>query len=216
MSAFLGPIHHWLFNKIRLFEEMENAINQNAIAAFGSEAASIIEATQREFGNPLPAVPLENLIDTNNIHGWLQDKIQRAETRQAATLHQLIQRFGKDALAIAEEEHKKQGTSLGNSLRIQQENLSAPDLYQQLNNYLLDGMPCDHVNNVVQSEDNLLHWKTSRCLHRPYWESVGMDIETMYQLRGQWIQSFIEAANPALTYQYERNHDNEGISHQIT
>lgn len=214
MSAFLGPIHHWLFNKIKLFEALEATINQKAIAAYGSEAASIIQQTQGEFGIPLPERALEDLIDTNQIHGWLQHKIQTAETRQAATLHRLIQHFGDDVIAMAMEDFRQQGASLGKELH-QQENLTAPDLYQQLNNYVLDGMPCDHVNNVILSEDDRLHWKTTRCLHRPYWESAGMDTDTMYRLRGQWIKSFIQEACPTMTYRFERDTDSNMILHRI-
>ncbi len=43
MSAFLGPIHHWLFNKITLFENLEETINKDIIAKYGDKALEIAE-----------------------------------------------------------------------------------------------------------------------------------------------------------------------------
>lgn len=74
MSAFLGPIHFWLYNKIGKQEELTKAI---ASMAAGNGWISDRTAYIRD----LPA--LEDVIDESNIHGWLQDQIHDAETRYA-------------------------------------------------------------------------------------------------------------------------------------
>lgn len=66
MSAFLGPIHFWLYNKIGKQEELTKAI---ASMAAGNGWISDRTAYIRD----LPA--LEDVIDESNIHGWLQDQI---------------------------------------------------------------------------------------------------------------------------------------------
>jgi len=215
MSAFLGPIHHWLFNKIKLFEELEVSIINQVAEKYGEEAKEIGNAMEAEYGSFIPQQPLENLIDTNNIHGWLQNRIQIAETRQAATLKSFIDKYGNDVVSIVEPLFIEQGKQSGLGLKEEAGLLTAPDLYKALNNYLLDGMPCDHVNNVMTSEADHLQWRTSRCLHQPYWLQSGMDSSIMYQLRGNWIKAFIENANPAFTYTVEGKGGNEGLLHQI-
>ena len=74
MSAFLGPIHFWLYNKIGKQEELTKAI---ASMAAGNGWISDRTAYIRD----LPA--LEDVIDESNIHGWLQDQIHDAKTRYA-------------------------------------------------------------------------------------------------------------------------------------
>ena len=86
MSAFLGPIHHWLFNKITLFEDLEKDTNRSVAAKYGDQALTIQNEAEEKYGACIPELPLENLIDTNNIHGWLQNRISIAEKRQAETL----------------------------------------------------------------------------------------------------------------------------------
>ena len=44
MSAVLGPIHHWLFNKIRLVEARETELAAAASEKFGDEATAFVQA----------------------------------------------------------------------------------------------------------------------------------------------------------------------------
>ena len=74
MSAFLGPIHFWLYNKIGNQELLTKEI-----AALAAENSWIPDADS--YTKTLP--PLETVIDEGNIHGWLQAQITDAETRYA-------------------------------------------------------------------------------------------------------------------------------------
>ncbi len=215
MSAFLGPIHHWLFNKIRLFEELENLTIANLSRSFGEDAKAIHAAAADRFGKMLPNAELEDLIETDNIHGWLQNKIQIAETRQAVYYKEALEKYGNEIVPVLEECYSLQGNRLGAELRAEAGELKATELYKQLNNYLLDGMPCDHVNNVVESSQERLVWVTIQCLHKPYWRQAGMDIDIMYRLRFAWVRAFIAAANPEYTYKAERSENEENIIHTI-
>lgn len=213
MSAFLGPIHHWLFNKISLFENLERSVNDQIISKYGDKAENITNEMREKYGEFIPNEPLENLIDTGNIHGWLQNRISIAEKRQAATIKAFIDTFGSEVVDSIEKSYIKQGSKVG--IKASQEvNVSdAPSLYEALNNYLLEGMPCDNVNSVMSSESHLLKWNTFSCLHKPYWNKVGVDTETMYKLRFAWIKAFVENANTNYTYKNEVK--SEGFIHQI-
>lgn len=81
MSAFLGTIHFWLYNKIGKQEELTKAI---ASMAAGNGWISDRTAYIRD----LPA--LEDVIDESNIHGWLQDQIHDAETRYADLIQTVL------------------------------------------------------------------------------------------------------------------------------
>lgn len=217
MSAFLGPIHHWLFKKIKLHEDLEKNLLSRYEEVFGSEISVIREKAETQYGSPMENKPLDQMIDTNNIHGWLQNKITAAETRQAAILTNIFQQHGNKAVEIALEEYEKQGKESGLGARSSVQVDSAPAIYKALNNYLLDGMPCDNVNNITIAEPDLLQWKNIHCLHRKYWEAVGANPDTFYQLRSAWIASFVENANEQ--YQYtvktESSNGNPVFVHEI-
>lgn len=217
MSRFLGPIHHWLFNKIKLYEELETDIIENAKKGLEGSIENQISSIRDEIGHPIPDKPLEEVIDTNNIHGWLQERITVAETRQAAIITYLIEKFDSKALEIIKDAYSKQGTKTGIDARNNYEVETADQLYKALNNYILDGMPCDNVNNITINSEERLQWKVMNCLHKGYWNKVDGDINVLYDLREIWITNFIENANPKFKYQFniEENNGQKILVHEI-
>ncbi|NMA82449.1 MAG: hypothetical protein GX962_01140, partial [Epulopiscium sp.] len=73
--------------------------------------------------------------------------------------------------------------------------------YNALNDFLLEGMPCDRVNEIVNQDNEECQWETTICLHTPYWEQVGGDVKNFYDLREVWISSFVTTVNPVLKYE---------------
>lgn len=153
-----------------------------------------------KYGKPLEEGLIEDLVDSSNIHGWLQNKIATAETRQAELLGDLIKKYGEEAEKVAFKVFNNQASELGTKARDIYESDSAPKIYEALNAYILEGMPCDNVNNVTTKEFDILEWKNTKCLHRGYWEVAGAPIETLYSLRFSWIKTFIETINPKFTH----------------
>jgi len=203
MSRFLGPIHHWLFNKIKLHEELESQIIDNVQRELDTNISNMVSNLENKIGSPIPNRPLEELIDTSNIHGWLQNKITIAETRQAALITSIIDKFGEKGLNVIKETYKDQAIKSGKDAKVNY-NVSTPALlYKTLNNYILDGMPCDNVNNVTINEKNKLQWQVVNCLHKGYWENVNGDLNVLYELREIWISNFIKNANPEFTYSFK-------------
>ncbi len=217
MSRFLGPIHHWLFKKIQLHEALEAQLIHVYASKYGHEINGMVEKTVNKYGHPLSDAPLDQLIDTDNIHGWLQSRISIAETRQAAILTSVFQSHGQEAVEIAMDLYRQQGVQSGSDAKSKGQVESAPAIYKALNNYILEGMPCDNVNNVTVADPDLVEWKNTQCLHKGYWEAVGADIEVFYQLRAQWVKSFVENANEAFTYKVSNGdlNDTTGFVHQI-
>ena len=64
MSAFLGPIHHWLYNKIKTQDELTNLYLDYASKQGLSNLAADVNA---KYGS-MPQGDLADLIDEDNIH----------------------------------------------------------------------------------------------------------------------------------------------------
>jgi hypothetical protein len=71
-------------------------------------------------------------------------------------------------------------------------------------------MPCDRVNEVINSSNEEFVWRTTTCLHTPYWERVSGDVRLFYDLRKQWVTAFVNTLNN--NYQYSSS--SEGV-HRI-
>jgi hypothetical protein len=198
MSLFLAPVHTWLFNKIRLFEEIEqNIIEQFSLILTEDYLTTIYD----DFGYPLGDEPIETLIDTSNIHGWLQTSINRAEKRQA-TIIKFLNEQVKEATDTVYAVYYKMGKEKATE---QEEAFTdANQIYTKLNDYLLEGMPCDRVNVVIEQHDNQLIWLTSTCVHQDNWSSVGMDVVYYYDFRAAFIKGFVEGSEKSFKYHYEK------------
>jgi hypothetical protein len=211
MSAFLGPIHHWLFNKIRIHEELEESLIEVFKAKYGNDVEEAVKTSVSRYGEPLGRRPLEDQIDISNIHQWLNRTIGRTETRLAYILGEVFRKYGQESVEIALTEYRKQGKECGIDAGEKGMASTAPQIYKAVNDYMLEGMPCDRVNFVTSSSDDLLQWKTTDCLHRGYWQEAGADIKTLYTLRFEWLKSFVNGANPAYEFSYSEGDNIESI-----
>lgn len=180
MSKFLAPIHFWLYRKIEIQEQLIDNILEKS------------NTDKKDFYEKLGALPqgsLENNIDTNNIHGWLQKNIIESETRLANSVRIAIDN------GISEDELKElfyeEGKSIG-------ESISPQDAYQKVNDSLLDGMPCDNVNILVSQSDQEVIWKRTADLHGEYFEEQNLDKDLYYELR-DWFLKGIAGDNISFT-----------------
>lgn len=204
MSLFLGKIHYWLFNKILWFEKLEGEII-NLAKKEGFEVEKISSEIQSKYGNILPSKPLEELIDTSNIHGWLQGQIYSAERRMAAWTKLLIESDEKNYDNL-EEIYKVQGVVAAREIKSEGKLPSTPEeLFNCMNDYILDGMPCDRVNEIVMKDENSIRWSQRICVHKDIWKEIGCDVEYFYNLRNSWIKSFINELNSEFEYVIEKS-----------
>lgn len=175
MSAFLGPIHHWLYKKIQIQQQWVNQISKKAL-----EKNYLSEGELSAILEPYGIVktdPLEAIIDSDNIHGWLQTEIDKAEYRLAVLV---------SALGSHQEMLKELFYRDGESYDLQ--TLKTPhEIFGFLNDSLLDGMPCDRVNQIVIEDADQLEWKMTSDIHKKYWQGQRLDISLYYELRRAWI-----------------------------
>lgn len=192
MSAFLGPIHYWLYNKIQFQQEIVDEIY-----ALGEEhGLSLKEECNRLYGNS-PDKPLEEMIDHGNIHGWLQERVSQVEYKYAYSVTKLLDQdpAAKNSLLDI---MKMKGANL--AIIMKEFRLNAEGIFKTVTDNLLDGMPCDHANRIMKQSENEVVWIRDTCVHQNYWEEVGGDINVYYELRDAWLNSLVSE----LGYSFEK------------
>lgn len=83
MSLVLGPIHHWMYGKIKTTEARESAIVSALKAKYGAEADKILEQVYKKYPKSSVNKPLEELLANKPIHQGIQNLIVEGETREA-------------------------------------------------------------------------------------------------------------------------------------
>ncbi len=200
MSKFLAPIHTWLFNKIMLAQDLEQDIIKLHIDKYKDEAKEIQEESIRLYGNHIPKKPLEDLIDTNNIHGWLQEKIKEVESRSSYIITRYYDIFKDESKEITQSAYVNQAKKCTN---YENNKIDSPeDVYISLNNYILSGMPCDRANSVTERNENYILYEQEGCIHKANYELGKANLDYMSQLKDLWVKTFIE--NLEIKYIYEK------------
>jgi len=172
MSAFLGPIHFWLYNKIGKQEELTKTI-----AIFAKQKGWIDD--QAKYIKDLPA--LENVIDESNIHGWLQEQIHDAESRYASLVGTVINAERSDAIQDVAFEFGKNYALDATA--------SPASAYKAFEDFFVNGMPCDRVNAVLSESEEELSWTMTKDIHGEYW---GDDSSTYYVLRNAVMRGMLD------------------------
>lgn len=197
MSAYLGPIHFWLYNKILFQEDLLDAIaayaiNNNWLTA--DEAATYTAADRRE---------LSEAVDGANIHGWLQNRIHDGEGRYAALVTKLTSADTNRLDAL-----KQVVFDFGRSSQTEVP-ATAPEAFHQLDNILLNGMPCDQVMKVIESNPDKVIWEETQDLHSQFWNGNGT---YYYDLRAALIKGLLAGSTLFFTATGDNNYE---ISNKI-
>ncbi|MBH1942155.1 hypothetical protein I5677_14730 [Mobilitalea sibirica] len=185
MSAFLGPIHYWLYNKIQQQQAIVDEIYQLG-NQYNLNLQKDCEARYGTFENK----PLEEMIDHGNIHGWLQERVSQVEYKYAYSVTSLIDKDPNSMDKLKSILFDK-GKELGQSL--QGQHLNAPLVFKIISDNLLDGMPCDHANSLVDQSEEQVVWKRNLCVHENYWVENEGDIKVYYELRDAWMNGLTKA-----------------------
>lgn len=186
MSAFLGPIHFWLYNKIKLQESFIQSILD--ASAKNNWYQDLENELEQKYGKTDDR-PLEEIIDQGNIHGWLQGKIAIAEKKLAFAITSIL---NKNPNYITELKELAHNFGAANSVP---ESSNASDCYKFLNDSLIDGMPCDRVNEVIESGDEQVIWSQNICVHSDYWNEVEGNIDVYYILRHEIIKGMLSKSD---------------------
>ena len=147
MSKTLGPIHYMMYEKIKFQDKITDYLMDGHIQDIKPD--------------PVSTKPLEEILDQENIHGYLQEKIDIVETRLAKAL-----KLAKDP----DEKLYKLGQECGKDKDFS----SFEQVFRDLNTYLLDGMPCDQGLSAMVDEDSL-YLITNNNLHSKYDEEIDLE-----------------------------------------
>ena len=194
MSLFLGPSHHWLYRKIRLQEKLITTLAEQEGAKSG-DSGKYENFVNRELR------PLEELIDTDNIHGWLQARIHDAEGRYAALVSAILK---EDSGALPR--IKEEVFAFGASNAVEAD-ASPAEAYRYYGDNLVNGMPCDHVDRVTEQAEDHISWTLDQDLHGEFWIEAGQSPALYYELRLEEMRGMLSGTALTLTMPSEMSYE---------
>jgi len=192
MSAFLGPIHYQLFNKIICSEDRSFAI-ASAMEKCGKDAEvmSILTA----YGEKMANKELADLVGDNSIHNFLYGLITKVDLLEA----QLIGATDDSNYQQILDAVQAHGSVLGQKFKTNKD-ISAENIFQFVRDYYLEGMPCDPGAEVKELDQNRLTFNRRCCNHIPNWEYTTCSNSKMCTIHNTWIKGFISGISGTAEY----------------
>lgn len=198
MSAFLGPIHYWMFNKISLLEDRAMAV-AGKLEKVG--LAAQVKAKLDEYGPRLAGQDLAELVGGESIHNSLYGFITKVEVLEA----ELVALAGDKHYDEVRAEIHAHGKATGARLLAERgEKADKLDiLYRYIADAHLEGMPCDPGAQVEQT-NGTLRYTHIQCNHIPNWKYTSCPISRMCAIHNEWLQGFIAGLDGSVTYAVEK------------
>lgn len=178
MSAFLAPIHFWMYDKILIAQEL----------TFKLEEKFLNKEEREDVESLFPGLyskDLEEVIDQSNIHGWLHTAVSNVEIRFAYIVKTLLDK------GISLEEIKKVAFEYGKTFP-EQEVSSLKDAYELLMDILLDGLPCDVSINVAREEEKELEFVLYNDIHKQYFNEFDLEVSLYHEIREAFVNGIFE------------------------
>ncbi len=183
MSAFLGPVHFMLYNKIQKQNELLNEIIE---ASDKNNWVDNLSNKLKENCGENETALLETVIDESAIHNWLNNQVQIAESRLALVLKLIMEKDNNLLDKVGEIFYANGATARLDYADI----IVAEELFNAFNKILLDGMPCDKGVIVQSNDGSEIVWAINMQVHAPFYEQLGIDSRLFLTMRDKWLQGF--------------------------
>ena len=197
-TQLLNPTHRWLFGKIKLVEEREQAVAAAFEAAYGASVLTLHDKMQKKHGPYMADEPIEILIsDDISADDFITEAIARAETREAEFIKELIEEHGEEAEELALNVSFEYGKEYGTTAKKEYERDDPhPDyVYTVLKNYYLDGDPSknDSKTDLTRISVGEFVERHTKCSHNLHWQAAGLDTEFACKYIRRYLEGFTNA-----------------------
>lgn len=176
MSRFLSAIHYFMYNKIQYLDW----INRDLLEKFDLKEKR--EEVLRYAGS-LEEGNLEDIINLENIHGWINQNISIVELGLAKTVDLILEKNNLDDIKTY---FYKLGLEEGKKIE------KPIQVFEKLNERFLDGMPCDRALELLKEDEDGIVWRENLEIHSKFWKDKGVIYR---ELRNNFVKGLCKSCN---------------------
>lgn len=180
MMEMIGPKPRWEYRKIEMLNELNGDLEK--------EAEKQGWHLSRTYTQDLP--DLDRDCDPMNVHGWIQNMLDLVESNLAGITEEILSR-NPEAMDVLKD------TAYRFGYRHAKDTEDSGSAYQLLDDVLLNGMPCDDVNEITEQTSDHVFWHEKQDMHAKYWKNG----ENYRELRNAVIRGLLSKS--AVTYAYD-------------
>lgn len=196
MSLFLGPVHHWMYQKIeRRYRRLDHLLRR-LVELHGAGAIAGSELPAAGLGELNDGTPLESLVQGFGIHDFLQQQINAVEQAEARLLRAVCDNLNGSHDKALEDLYSAARDFGRTSAR---EQIGEPAAGEVVNLQVLvdtlhlEAMPCTPVAEGANDGEDFVY-RHVQCPHLENWQAAGAEPALMCQLERAWLAGIAEAA----------------------
>lgn len=183
MMEMIGPKPRWEYRKIELLNELNGDLSKEAE-----------ENGWKLNGSYTVNMPdLDSGCDPMNVHGWIQNMLDLTEGNLAGVTEEILKEHPESLETLKDAAYRF-------GYRHASEAGDAVSAYQMVDDVVLNGMPCDDVNEITEQSETGVSWYEKEDMHSKYWH----DGSVYRQLRNAVINGLL--AKSPVVYAYDDNH----------
>ena len=178
MNGFLAPLHFLMYEKILFLNEYtENYIK---IAEEND-----VELKELESFTAIEDKPLDSIIDMDNIHQWIETRVDSAEGKFAYVVSEILKKDENLLIELLKYSYRRG--------RDEYFSKNADDAFKLIVSKFLDGMPCDGCISLVESEKDHVKFIIEKDAHKKFWK-YGISSEYYWEIRNKYIKGLLSSS----------------------
>lgn len=178
MSKFLAPIHYAMYDKILFLNDFVEHYIEIA-------KENNIELKELENMDVIENAPLEEIIDEENIHIWIQKRVDAVESRLAYVVSEMLNHDSELMIEVMKYAYRKGRNENFTS--------TAEDGFKLIISRFLDGMPCEGCLSIVETDRDYVKVVIEKDTHEKYWH-YGADVENYWEIRNKYIKGLLSSS----------------------
>lgn len=178
MNEFLAPIHYVMYEKILFLNDF--VINYEELAQEHN-----VELVELKDLGEIEKAPLSKIIDHDNIHNWLLERVEIVEKKLAYIVSEILKKDENLIIEILKFSYRKGRAEnfVGN----------AEDAFKLIISKFLDGMPCDGAISIIKSSEDLVKFSVEIDTHEKYW-NYDISSNIYWDIRNKYIKGLLSSS----------------------
>jgi hypothetical protein len=179
MMEQIGAKPRWQYKKMELLNELNHDLEE-AVKAKGVKLSDSYTLSMPD---------IDEGCDPMNVHGWIQNMLDALEKNTALIAEKAVETDSSNLDVLKE-------TAYLFGYRHASEAMSAEDAYTMIDNVVLNGMPCDAVNEITAQSPENVSWHEAMDMHSKYWK----DASLYREIRNEVIRGLLAKAPVSYSY----------------
>lgn len=203
----LGPTECSMLYKIGVSKNRRQVLTSTLCNKYGIDIIVVPEKESKDFFPSNGKGILLDLVKGEPPKQWIQKQIDKVEEEEGLLIANVIRIYGQQGKDLIKKIAYEHGIVTGSgALRwVKSSRKTVTELYNLLDQYLLDGWPDQYSKKITISEKRIIICCHNCCVHLKNWQKAGVSSKDMCEISAAWVEGFCRAFSRTIEYKRKKS-----------